>query len=171
MLQISSQGGPLVLMQRSSLKSWHGVDSPGFVRACGIHDFAGVIEVDSKIALVFGDEPCHICFASQHPLGPLFIRWQWGEGEFNLSRILTELALQHLLQPDEVIDFQIEEAELILFDSISYGLRAEGLGLQVSTGLYRLTTKCVGLTQGPPLIVHRLLKAQDSTAFLLNNNK
>ncbi|MFI5712086.1 Imm21 family immunity protein [Kribbella sp. NPDC051620] len=80
---VDSMGGPLIVVPVSALDSWRGCTEQGAIigdgsvvddydRACGIDDWAGVIAVGERQALVLGDASYTSCYLPEHRA---FIRW------------------------------------------------------------------------------------------------
>ena len=45
---VSSEGGPLILIGKSDLSNWEGIDGFDYDRACPVEDYVGVIEVGNS---------------------------------------------------------------------------------------------------------------------------
>tara|TARA_R110002072_G_scaffold33030_9_gene100250 strand:+ start:2604 stop:3092 length:489 start_codon:yes stop_codon:yes gene_type:complete len=153
---ISSEGGPLILISRSSLAYWKGVNSDDYDRACAIDDYAGVISVSDSQGLVFGDEPCETAIYYSESIGVLIVRWQWAEGESSVQNIIDTLTEEDFKNSEEEIEYKSNDGSLLLFDSVLPGDEAEGLDVNLSESNYLVTTICHAPNDETSLILHRL---------------
>ncbi len=72
---ISSEGGPLVLMNLKSLHLWKGIDSDDYGWACSENDYINVLDVSNSSALVLGDESNQTAIYISDRLGVIIVRW------------------------------------------------------------------------------------------------
>ena len=82
---IREQGpGPLVLVRKSMLESWRGVNAPAgersdYGRACAIGE-VGCVELKGGSALVLGDDPLETTWLPKAQ-GGMFVRWIAADSE------------------------------------------------------------------------------------------
>ncbi|WLQ17490.1 Imm21 family immunity protein [Hahella aquimaris] len=132
---ISSEGGPLILVVRKSLRYWAGLDGSDYERACAVCDYAGTIRVGNSEAVVLGDEPCQTAiYSSPHINNLVIVRWQWAESESQLERYLSDITNNTFSRPEEELRFNNTDEELLLFDSVLAGSQANGLRVKLSSG-------------------------------------
>lgn len=136
---IESNGGPLLLLRRSLLESWEGVEGPvssstDYDRACATPDLT-TIPVGDGVALVLGDEPLPTR-VYDHPSGVLLVRWRYAPTDAAVdavvARPLTDLAWSALGV------LEVDEEPLLLFDSAFPGADPGGSSgwLWLSRGAY-----------------------------------
>ena len=121
---------------------WQGVDNDDYDRACSVEDYAGIITVASSQALVLGDEPCQTTIYESEDLGVLVVRWQWAESEPSVQSIVEQLTNEDFKDPEEEIEYKVDDNSLLLFDSVLSGNEAKGLCVTLSGSSYLVSTIC-----------------------------
>jgi len=82
---ISESGpGPLVVVRKTLLDSWRGVNAPAgessdYGRACTV-DELGCVDIKGGVALVLGDDPLRTTWIPK-PQGGMFVRWVTADDE------------------------------------------------------------------------------------------
>jgi hypothetical protein len=163
---ISSEGGPLLLVERSLVSHWQGVSiaqangtengfQTDYDRACSIEDYVGLIAVGTGEALVLGDEPMQTSWLTLSDRNGILIRWQWAADEESVRNTLNEIT-EAAWQPTDVL-FQSKTDELLLFDAASPGDEIESsLVINLSAGEYSVDTAFWQPNDETSLILHRL---------------
>ncbi len=154
---LSSEGGPLILIGKKSLSYWQGVDNDDYDRACSVEDYAGIITVASSQALVLGDEPCQTTIYESEDLGVLVVRWQWAESESSVQSIVEQLTNEDFKDPEEEIEYKVDDNSLLLFDSVLSGNEAKGLCVTLSGSSYLVSTICHTPNDETSLILHKFM--------------
>ncbi len=159
---ISSEGGPLILIGKNSLLNWKGAEGGDYERACSVDDYAGIITVAGSHALILGDEPCQTAVYEAESLGLLIVRWQWAESEASVQSVVERLSIEDFKDPEEEIDYKVDDNSLLLFDSVLSGKDAEGLSVTLAGSNYLVSTICYTPNDETSLILHKFtLKDQN----------
>ncbi|HEY5838764.1 MAG TPA: Imm21 family immunity protein [Pyrinomonadaceae bacterium] len=163
---ISSDGGPLLLVEKSLVSDWQGVstlqtngaeDGPpaDYDRACSIEDYVGLIAVGTGEALVLGDEPMQTSWLAVSDREGILIRWQWAADEESVRNTLHEIIEAAWESTD--VRFEIKTGELLLFDAAYPGDEIESsLVINLSAGEYSVNTAFWRPEDETSLILHRL---------------
>jgi hypothetical protein len=156
---ISGDGGPLILMEQKHLANWEGSNAPSNGRvveansrwglevatdydiACDVEVYLGLINVGEGKALVLGgDELATTWFPVFENQEGILIRWNYGNSE---SKVI-EFAKAALgkFEKDEVVEFTLEDSELILFVAAESGNDKiyPRLNFNLSSGTYKIST-------------------------------
>jgi hypothetical protein len=144
---ISTTGGPLILMSKTSLPKWNGIGSDGFEawsdydRACAVDDYLGIINVGDDEALVLGDMPSHTASVVVDSGTILFIRWIWADDENQVVNAINKFSIgqQEWAKTDLEIRFPLSDIDL--FDSSYPGESVEEtLEMTIEYGNYTART-------------------------------
>jgi hypothetical protein len=160
---ISSAGGPLVLVPTSVLYYWNE-SSPqngcatDYDVACSVDDYIGVVLWRQVHVLVLDDEPHQTAFWRDSQ-GVLFVRWMYAPDEASVTEHLKGIR-SRLLDPVEVVDFQVNEQEHVLLDAAAKGSHPnELLRVRIDPGNYRVTTHLDKPTKQLGLLIHVFKRA------------
>ncbi|NQU24810.1 MAG: hypothetical protein HQ567_26300 [Candidatus Nealsonbacteria bacterium] len=172
---ISSEGGPLLLLDERSLDRWGGVVdeitgtpnneswSPGgkctdYDRACRINEYLGRIPVGDAEALVLGDLPMQTAWIpGGHRDDGVLVRWMFAESE---EEVVDSLRII----PGGIFRreflFRVEGPKLLLFDSGLAGRNVksrpeEYLSIELEPGLYQIETAVYEPDEKTCMVVHR----------------
>ena len=154
---ISSEGGPLALVAREYLPAWRGAEGDDYERACAVDGYAGVIDVRGSQALILGDEPCQTSIYQSAALGLLIVRWQWAEDEESVQQAIEKLVAADFKNPEEEIEYRVDDESLALFDAVTPGDESAGLALELPVARYVVPTVCYVPDEQTSLIVHRFV--------------
>lgn len=154
---ITSDGGPLVLVEDKSLNEWQGIDGSDYDRACAIDDYLGSIEVGNSLALVLGDEPCQTAVYHSVLFGVIFVRWQWAENEISVQVCLDKLTNSVFDELVESLDYVVKNKYYKLFDAASSGSEASGMAVALEEDIYIVQTARYEPDEKTSLILHRFL--------------
>lgn len=156
---VSSDGGPLIVMEQKYLANWEGCDEPSngrvveasfrwglevatdYDRACDIEDYLGLIDVGEGKAIVLGgDEMPTTWFPLPKSHEGILIRWFYGDSESNVINV-AESMLDELWK-DENFKFTVEDSDLSLFAATESGndKRYSRLKFKLSSGTYSIFT-------------------------------
>ena len=137
-LWITSNGGPLLLLPRSLLAHWSGIDaspdggaaetkfrwnpdqpSSDYDRACDVEGYTGTLPVGGGWGLVIGDEPNPARWVSR-PDGGIVVRWEYGPNDEAVEQVVDQL-------PDELPwraegEFCVASSPLEMFDAAEPGI-------------------------------------------------
>jgi len=156
---IDSTGGPLVLLQASSLKVWHGIFGADYDDACAVTGYTSVLRKERRDILVLGDAPmltAHFKKAEEHFL----VRWIYGPG---MEEVIEAIANMRgaLKEAVEEIDLEIVEEDQLVIDSSVDGQTAdERLELSIPPGMYRVLTFDYEPSAEISLIVHQFIRVE-----------
>lgn len=165
---ISSDGGPLILMERNLVAHWRGNSDASsnerlskdayltdYDRACSVGDYLGLIQVASGEALVLDDEPMQTAWLGLSKEKGLLVRWQWARDEASIMRTIGGIA-EELWETTDLV-FEMTNGELLLFDAACSGDEIDsGVRIALSPGEYLLDTACYRPNDETSLILHRL---------------
>jgi len=154
---IDSTGGPLVLLQASGLKVWHGIFGSDYDDACADAGYTSVLRKERRDILVLGGEPlpmAHFRDAGEHFL----VGWIQGPSmEAGLEAIANMRGA--LKEAVEEIDLEIVEDNQVIIDSADDGENAdERLELSIPPGKYRVLTFDYQPSSEIRLIVHQFVR-------------
>lgn len=142
---ISSDGGPLICLGRSTVESWKGGDGLGeqdlevtgygndYERACAIDGYLGVIPVSRSIGIVLGDMPLETTAITSPEGLPLIVRVFYSEPSVDITRNLTSNGIPEEAEEVESTMVSIDEHNWYMFDSAYPGYL--GLGRSLSFAL------------------------------------
>lgn len=161
---ISSKGGPLVLMHRSQLRTWHGAfgkgrDSHGFATdydwACSVEDEVAVYEVSPSI-LVLGDEP-DATSLREIDGDVVLVRWRAApSSEAMEAALLREISG---LTSTTAGRFATHAGEHVLFDSADVGWDASPTLVVTLDGTsYDVASATLTDAEGVSALLHRLVR-------------
>jgi hypothetical protein len=162
---IESAGGPLLLLEEDLLKYWNGCfstseDTPtDYERACSVHDYLGVIVVDSGHGIVLGEEPFSTAWWPSATLGQGFlVRWVYAEDEAAVTYALEHLPNTAWQSTD--VEFQVSNDKLLLFDAACSASDVdERLVIEIPEGWYVAETLHYQPDEQTSLILHRFVAA------------
>lgn len=89
-----------------------------------------------------GDEPCQTAVYEAESLGVLIARWQWAESEVSVQSVFEQLTIKDFKDPEEEIEYKVDDNSLLLFDSVLSGKDAEGLSVTLAGSIYLVSTIC-----------------------------
>jgi len=169
---ISSEGGPLLVLPRSLVPAWGGIDAPDdavpvfesgtfvteYDRACAVDDYLGLIPVANGRGLVLGAEPMLTTWLpdAAHPdMGGILVRWVYAES--------FDSVYQHLqvLPPDlwssSGLSFDVPDDLLCVFDATLSRDEVDShyLPIHLVPHVYDLWTAEYQPEQRTSLILHR----------------
>lgn len=165
LIWINSAGGPLILLEESLLKHWHGfnlADDPDYItdynRACEINEFVGIIPVVSGYGLVFGGEPFQTAWLPfPEAKNGLLVCWNFAENESAVMDALNNLQSVKWEKTD--IEIKFSGDKLILFDSALPGSEInEKLEIEIPAGRYLVETAHHLPNKETSLIIHHFKK-------------
>jgi hypothetical protein len=135
---ISSDGGPLIVVEQKYLGFWEGCDAPSnnrvpeakfrrglevatdYDRACDIEDYIGLIDVGGGKAIVLGgDETAATWLHFRESEEGILIRWFSGNSETDVLRAADSLSDKS--GKNENLEFTIEDSDLVLFAACESG--------------------------------------------------
>lgn len=119
---ISSEGGPLILLERNIASYWKGHDGSGtgerlstdYERACEIEDYLGFLPVGPGEALVLNDEPMQTAWMRLGDTLGIVIRWEWAEDEETLVSAVQTIPED--LWEESGLSLNVRDGRLLLFD-------------------------------------------------------
>jgi hypothetical protein len=140
---ISTTGGPLILMAKTSLAAWEGTGMEKFEtwsdydRACEVEDYLDVINVGDEKALVLGDLPSHTASVVVDSSTVLFIRWIWANDENQVVDAINEFSIEQQDWANTDLEIRFSMGDIVLFDS-SYTDESveETLEMTIEPGAY-----------------------------------
>lgn len=143
---IESAGGPLLLLEENLLPFWRGCFSDSddaltdYDRACDVNDYIGAIDVNSRQAIILGDEPLSTAWwSSANKKQSFLVRWDYAENETAVIESLKNLPKISWQKTD--IEFQVKEGKLILFDSACSGSDVDDcLRIEIQKARYSIET-------------------------------
>jgi hypothetical protein len=161
---ISSEGGPLILMHRSQLRTWHGAagkgrDEHGFETdydwACSVEEEVAVYEGPSQM-LVLGDEPDATSLRS---IGAdiVLVRWRAAPSAESMEDALARRIGDLRFEP--IARFTTRPGEHLLFDSADVGWDANPALVATLDGhTYEVANAMLTAEEGISALLHRLVK-------------
>jgi len=169
---ISSEGGPLLILPRSLVPAWGGIDAPDDVvpafesgtfvtdydRACAVDDYLGLISVANGRGLVLGDEPMLTTWlpdAAYPDTAGILVRWVYAETFDSVYRHLQFLS-PDLWSPSG-LSFDVPDNLLCLFDAALSADEVDNryLPIHLVPHVYDLWTAIYQPDQHTSLILHR----------------
>lgn len=176
---ITSEGGPLLLLNEGNLDKWGGIDelitgpaahksySPfgrptDYDRACSVEGFIGSIAIGTEQGIVFGDEPMRTTSVPcQTECGVTIIRWVFGESENEFLKCTVDIP-ETLFRLDGA--FAIRGPTLLLFDSALSGKNvktscSEFLTIELESSVYDAKTAIYQPDERTSMVVHRLIRS------------
>lgn len=153
---ITSNGGPLLLLPRSLLAHWSGVDAPSdgrvieaqfrwnpdqpasdYDRACDVQGYTGVLAVGDGWGLVIGDEPNPVRWLPMSG-GGIIVRWEFAPNDEAVEEAIGRVPQELPWQPEG--EFRVVSSPLELFDSGEPGTGAlmPRLAMDLTPGDYRV---------------------------------
>ncbi len=160
---IESDGGPLILLEKSSSNLWSGhsqtdrsLNITDYDRACQIEDYLGLLDVGNSKALVLNDEPLSTAYWKINSEIIVLVRWVYAREESEIPDILTQ-APEIDTWENTGIKITFSTEALILFDS-AYKIDEvkNALFFQLSKGEYTLKTLLFEPNNEVSLILHSL---------------
>ena len=174
---ISSEGGPLLLLEEEQLSKWGGVIdlmtgppaktsySPGgkptdYDRACSVEWYVGLIDIGTEHCVVLGGEPLQTAWMPcRAASGGMVIRWVFGESENEFLSWIDKVP-GAIFRPDG--SFVVKGPRLLLFDSAVAGRNVkkrpeEYLSIEMEPGVYEIETAIYQPDARTSMVVHRLV--------------
>ena len=159
---IESASGPLILLEKSLLRHWHGYIEDGtsktdYDRACEIGDFLATLKVGTGYGLVLGEEPFSTTWWNCQQLGQgLLVRWVYAESEARVLDLLESLPSDY--SPTKEVEFEVLDGTLILFDAACPGKTIDNsLMIKMCQGRYLIQTVHHNPDDETSLILHRFV--------------
>ncbi|MCZ7667020.1 MAG: immunity 21 family protein [Chloroflexi bacterium] len=172
---ITSEGGPLLLLDERSLNEWGGVIelltgppaseswSPGgkptdYDRACSVEGYVGLIPVGTQKAVVLGGEPLRTAWMPGRTMaGGMFVRWFFGESEVDFLNWANRVPKDTFRSDGEVA---WQRRSLVLFDAAVAGRNVkkrpeEYLSIEFEPGIYEIKTAVYQPDAQTCMVVHR----------------
>lgn len=135
-----------------------------YERACSTREYIEAMACAGGYVLTLGDEPLQSSFFRTVSGDLAIARWVYAPSPDNVETFLRR-PLDDISELASAIHFEVSEGPLVLFDSALRG--ADALARRTKTdvqpGSYRVTTEKCQSGKTFRFIVHRLLKAGDST--------
>lgn len=174
---ITSQGGPLILLERRLLRQWHGIFDPlarprlpiglgggsDFDRACAITGFSGLLRVASTSCLVLtqGTLVTHWLQCNDRGGGGAFCQWNYSN-DFDHAdeEIVTAWsATRDSALERSTVTIRITDPEQFLIDAAEPGndLESDHLKVFLEPGIYRVGTVTYDPDSLKSAILHHLL--------------
>ena len=153
---IHSGGGPLVLLQHSTLPLWQGVEGDDYAAACSVRGYTGVLMRHGRDALVLADEPLETAY---HESGAhrFLVQWSFAPDEVSVTDALAALP-STAVEPLQEVSFDIVDDRQILMDAATpRGEAREHLALSLAPGHYAVRTLAYRPSADVELILHELL--------------
>ncbi len=177
---ITSEGGPLLLLDEEGLEMWGGVLglltgppaqnswSPGgtptdYDRACSIEGYIGSIAIGAKRGIVFGDEPMRTAWVPcEEASGGTVVRWVFGESEDEFLGWVDRVP-EASFRSDGL--FEVLRPKLLMFDSAVAGRNvkkrpSEYLSIELEPRSYAIETAVYQPDARTSMIVHRFVPAE-----------
>lgn len=166
LIWLESTGGPLILLEEDLVPYWRGVlpvsDSSvtDYERACEVSDYLGSIDVASRSAVLFGEQPYSTTWWESRDLGyGIIVRWVCGEDMASVINTLTKFSNSNWEKTD--VEFEVTKGRLVLFDSAFPGTKIETFILvQMPQGSYVGETLHYNPDKDTSLILHRFVPNQ-----------
>ena len=158
---IDSAGGPLIVTERRSLAHWNGSDNEDYASACSVDGYAGVIMKNQYPVLVLGDAPNSTAIFNLGDSTVVLVRWLYAETESDVMAHLAKIEEREFNNPNESVEIEWGNDELLLFDSALPGDEADNESLQfrLVPGRYKVDTIEFKPDKNTFLILHRFTKA------------
>ncbi|MFO0983776.1 MAG: Imm21 family immunity protein [Planctomycetota bacterium] len=164
---MSTDGGPFVVLPRSFLLEWHGIDTElreptDYEAACSVNNYTGVLTRDCYEILVVNDEPLQTAFTRASHL-PCLVRWRFASGPDAVAEAIRVLAdVVGTLRTVQTMTWRVESADLVMFDAASDGRdEPELLEIDLTPGLYQVKTFLYDPSDSVGLVVHGFFKLGD----------
>ena len=182
---IDSAGGSLVLISDNVVKSWSGVlnrsaylnellvDSDDFLnpfeadygKACSIHDYVGIADIENNSALVLGDEPMltTIFYSTDSKVG--IARWYYAPDNSDglIDQLLLRLDMDSIDNWEFDLDINLNSETQYLFDSAWDGRRLDidkindsFLLTHLKSGQYKVFTAVYEPNTETKLFLHKI---------------
>jgi len=156
---ISSNGGPLVVIEAERASFWLGINGPSesithYQRACEINGYVGVLSVEGVDALILNDEPLQSAWLSSDESSGIIVRWSYAETEEAVIDSLKGVHRAHFESAG--LQFRIY-GNLKMFDAGMPGDEPhESLDLKLVSGKYDVELCNFEPDSGTQLILIRL---------------
>lgn len=154
---IFSAGGPLVLLQASTLGVWRGVLGADYESACAVTGYMGVLRKERRDVLVLADEPMQTTHFNDGT-DDFLVRWIYGTDE---ETVVGTLQRMRQLLNDAIgeVPLEIVEERQLLIDSGAEGASAaKRLELSLLPGNYAVKTFEYDPSPDVSLIVHQFIR-------------
>jgi len=149
---IESAGGPLVLLPRSKLSGWAGVEGRDYDDACEVVEYAGILGRSWGHVIVLGDEPFRTAVVYRNE-EQWIVRWMYAPDEQAAVALAMEFDPEEAT-PSERLNVDVIDEPYLLFDSAENGAEASGLKVHVPAKARSLETYVV--KEGEVgLVIHR----------------
>ena len=158
---IASAGGPLVLVPKTMVGRWNGVNEGGgdYAAACAIDDYVGVIRWNGVDVLILNDEPLATACLTAGIIA--FLRWVYAPNEAAITSVAEELT-DSLPQQQSNVMFHCRESRYTLFDAGAPGRSlVEMIEVDIMPGTYLVETHAMKPNDNVELIAHVLRPAVD----------
>ena len=162
---IYTDGAPFVCATQSIRTLWRGIKGSSigaaesdYERVCEETDYLSAISCGTSQVLVLGDEPAQATFLATSS-GPIIVRWIACDSVELADSVLAQIpdVLPHM---QAVVQIQLDEPELWMFDASSDGARAAGPELMVgiSSGKFEVTTESYREGKSFDFWLHRFVR-------------
>lgn len=154
---IFSAGGPLVLLQASTLEVWRGVFGADYEAACAVTGYIGVLKKEHRDVLVLADEPMQTTHFNDGT-DDFLVRWIYGTDEETVVGTLQ--SMPHALKDaTEEVRLELAEDRQLIIDSGAEGATAaERLELSLLPGSYTVKVFKYDPSPDVSLIVHQFIR-------------
>jgi Immunity protein 21 len=154
---IRSAGGPLVLLQESTLPLWQGVWGTDYEDAGAIRGYTGILRRGGKDVLVLADEPLETAHYGVEN-DQFLIQWSYAPDAESVASVLhpmLETACENLAHAE----LCITDPRQIVMDAGAPGLNPpDQIVLRLTPGSYVVKTFAYRPATDIELIVHQLMR-------------
>lgn len=153
---IHSAGGPLVLLQHSTLPLWQGVEGDDYAAACSVRGYTGVLRRHGRDTLVLADEPLETAY---HETGAhrFLVQWSFAPDEESVTDALATLP-SIAVEPLQEVSLDIVDRQQVVMDAATpRGEAREQLVLSFAPGHYAVRTLAYRPSADVELILHEIL--------------
>lgn len=175
---ITTEGGPLLLLQADLLPFWDGINQSAsfravdaefrwsnqpyatdYDRACDVKGAVGLISVGVGFGLVLGEEPLRTAWMqSSSASGGIIVRLVTAENENDAARALNESSASMQWRREPLM-LAIDDEAMVLFDAAEPGLELldRRLHFALSKGSYTVETCLFSPGVETTMLLHRLV--------------
>ena len=162
---IMSEGGPLVVLDRSLKVGWGGIfrltmpdleASNDYDRACRVRSYLALIPVEGGISFVIGDIPMDSCFWYSGSNDFAIAQVCFCAADFDANKTMDSFTQEiEKLVPEQSIEFEFGGGSLVMFDSSDGGDRQpEEASIYLPLGLYTISTYIFEPDSETSMVIH-----------------
>lgn len=153
---ISSAGGPLVVLQQSTLSSWGGALGGDYDRAGAIRGYIGIIKQGELDAIVLWGEPLETAYYAGAK-GQFLVRWSYGPDDTAVLNSLDRMHAAAMSVSEDLVVEVVDDRQFII-DAAAPGYDAEEqVPLSLTPGRYVIASGIYRPSPEIEMIVHPLL--------------